>query len=70
LFQRGSKLWLAGIAVTVFGMVAFALRALSKYLAGDGLETYRTAKGARGQYRAPENRGNWLVIRRGPAANL
>jgi len=46
LFQHGRNLRLAGIAVTAAVVGSFVLYALRKYLAGEGLDTYRNVKGA------------------------
>lgn len=44
--QHGRKLRVAGIAVSAIAIAAMVLRTLSKYLAGDGIESYRNVKGA------------------------
>ena len=46
MFKHGPRLRFAGIAVTAVVAGAFVLHALSKYLAGEGLDTYRNVKGA------------------------
>lgn len=46
MFQHGRNLRLAGIAVTGVVLGSFVLFALRKYLAGEGLDTYRNVKGA------------------------
>jgi hypothetical protein len=46
LFRHGRKLRLAGIAVTAIVLGAFVLHALQRYLSGNGIETYRNARGA------------------------
>ncbi len=46
MFRHGRNLRLAGIAVTAVVAGSFVLYALRKVLAGEGLDTYHSVKGA------------------------
>ena len=62
MLWRNRKLLAAGYTVTALAVGAMALRGLSKYLAGDGLETYRNAKGALLNYAGALVTGALLVV--------
>ena len=62
MLRHNRKLLAVGYIVTAITVGAMVLRGLSKYLAGDGLETYRNAKGALLNYAGALVTGGVLVV--------